>query len=499
MGGSSEDTARKDEGYKTDVNERGRSRLSAWRLRRKSLVSTDAGDPASRSLPGGELESSGGLLLRQGNANSKRSSTDERRGQLTEGLNGFLENNISHTKPQREPRTRFNGEDFDRGFPLYPDSGRSSLASACLDQLLPLQAVSGNVTAQRPDRADSGRSQDAAGRKAPTDKDPETARVLPQGPRPDPARPTLGTVPRSRPVESAGSGVRAMAAMFEGTFKDTTGHLSSSEKVAKPSGILSPYTVNPSPEKPPTNPPKLREPVPNGQHTWLPTMRNVRSRGSGPAVRGEAVRGDSDSGHRQGRLREAVGGKRASARPSIRVPLEHEGTAGLQLPERRDASKQPSTPTPIFSGRQTRGSLPTKEVPPREAQQTPSATPRDGPRKYEHLTPSSNPHLHPQGNLCPNSPRANSPQDEASPASTTRRFPLVPTPEQQQQQQQQRRRTSQTTPAHDNNARPFATNGVPATPSPIPREGGGTNSSQEQQQQQQQHHPKHETDQPRKN
>jgi hypothetical protein len=426
----SEDTARQDEGYKTDVNERGRSRLSAWRLRRRSQVSTGAGSPASRSLPGGELESARRLPLRQGNADLKRSSTDERCDHLTEGLNGFLENTISHTKAQRESRTRFNGQDFDRGSPLYPDSGRSSVASACLDQPLPLQALSGNITAQRPDRADSGRSQDPTGRKALANNDPDTARLLPQGPRPDPARPTLGTVLRSRPVESAGSGVRAMAAMFEGTSKDTTGH-PSSEKAAKPSGILSPYTVNPSPEKPPSKPPKQREPVPSGRHTWLFTTRDGRSRGSGPAVRGEAIRGNGDSDHGQGRMREAARGKRAGARPSIRVPPENEDTAGFQLPEeQRDTPKQPGAPTSAPSGRETtRGPPSIRDIPSQERHQTPPSATRtdEPPPKYKHSTPSPspNPHLHSQSNLCPNSPQ----DEEVSPASTTRRFPLVPTPE----------------------------------------------------------------------
>lgn len=483
--GPFEDTACQDDGYKTDVFERGRSRLSAWRLRRRSLASADAGSPMSRSLPGDGLEDPRKLLVRQGNTESNRSSTDERGGHSVEGSGGFRENHAGRTKARIGLPTMFNGQDFDRGSPLYPDSVRSSLASACLDQPLPLQALPGNVAAQKPDKTDTRGFQDGAGSKIATNKDPEAARLLPQGPRPDPARPTLGTVARSTPVKSTGSGVRAMAAMFESPSKDTTGHTCPGEKAAKPSGILSPYTVNPSPEKPPSKDPRPRDSAPSGRSTWLSTIRDRRPRGSGPTVLGEAVAGNNGSSHGHGRIRETARGKRASSKPSTATPPENEDPARLQPPDQRDAPKQPGTPASIPSASETRGSLPAREIPPQGTQQTlhgtqhtPTTTALNKPPKYEYpTTPSPNPypypHFHHQStNAPPNPPHAPSTlQDEAeaSPASTTRRFPLVPTPE-QQQQRQRRRASHTTTPARDS-PRPVATNGnndTLAAPSPDP-------------------------------
>ncbi|AEO62781.1 uncharacterized protein THITE_154264 [Thermothielavioides terrestris NRRL 8126] len=61
--------------------------------------------------------------------------------------------------------------------------------------------------------------------------------------------PILGTVPRSRPVKSVGSGVKAMAALFENASKTSTllpspGGKMSTQADSKPSEMLSPYTIN---------------------------------------------------------------------------------------------------------------------------------------------------------------------------------------------------------------------------------------------------------------
>ncbi|KAK4042933.1 hypothetical protein C8A01DRAFT_13519 [Parachaetomium inaequale] len=410
--GSFEPKASRDDKPKMDVFGLGRSRLAAWRSRRRSLVSTDTGSPVPP--PSGPREANGDVT-------ESASSTG--------GL-------LNHPKVE----SRASSADEGRGYPSQEYGGFQ--ASAYLEHSRPLQVLSGNAMPQRRslERANFWNEPDTLKEKAGRKEDkkpfhPETPRAFPLGPRPDPARPTISTVPRSRPVRSTGSAVKAMAAMFEGASKDPSSLPSSAERAAtradsKPSGMLSPYTVNPAPSKSP----RPSDSIPTDRHMWLSTVRDRRSRGSG-------VRGDA-------------------ARSSVLVPSRGEISAGLQSPG-QDALNQPG-PRPDTGGSPSAGENLLQRTPD-TVQRMPTATSPTLTFDPQHGLTTPSPHLKP-GNGWSKSPHT--PQDGISPASTTRRSPLIPTPE------HHRQRATSTTFAQTSRNLPANT----SSPIPIPETDGSTTS-----------------------
>ncbi|KAK3359295.1 hypothetical protein B0T25DRAFT_532528 [Lasiosphaeria hispida] len=113
---------------------------------------------------------------------------------------------------------------------------------------------------------------------------------------PAPLTPGSPSPSRSRPAKSAGSAVKAMAAKFESASKDPVFIPSPMQKVnnwadPKPSGVLSQYTVNPSPTKSPSKSSARAsarsESAHSGRISWMAALRQRDdSGGSAETLRG---------------------------------------------------------------------------------------------------------------------------------------------------------------------------------------------------------------------
>ena len=454
---------------RTDVLGLGRSRLSAWRFGRKLRGSTDPGNPVARSSsPRGprkaatkpEKQTRTSQPEDQGRGRSKSLFIHGHQGRSTEESRCFPGNRASQTTAPTKLSSRLDIEPFDSGSHMSSDYLMSSQTSGFLGQPGPLRAHSGNITAQR-----QSEKSDPRARKVGTNKDIETPnpvmlRPSPHGPRPDPAQPTLGTLPRSTPVTSAGNAVKAMAAKFESVSKDSRAFPSPQERTSsrgysKPSGMLSAYTVNPSPTKSPSKSPKLPDSVSTGRHVWLSTIRDRRSRVSGKVAHQTEGREKNGYDDWQGTSPKPARGKMANGRHNAANPSESVPVVSLlPPPERRGTSKQPPTPECFSMYTDKGGSPSSRELPPQWATETEEKvaaaklantsahTPEP---QHDPSTPTSQ---HNSTNPSPY-PRSSS-VSIASPASTTRRFLLLSTPEQKKQAPPQS--NSKTLAVQDNNS-----------------------------------------------
>ncbi len=464
--------ATQDAESKTDGFGIGRSRLSAWKFGRRLRGSTDSGSPvACPSSPKGSRKAATELgnqnrTPRLGDQGQKRSgspSTHGPQGRSGEESRCFPRDWANQTTAPIELGSGLDSEPFGAGSHMPSDRLRRSQTSGFLGQFRPLRARSGNITAQK-------RSEKVGTNKDTETPNPATLRPSPRGPRPDPAQPTLGTVPRSTPVTlSAGNAVKAMAAKFESVSKDSMCLPSPQEKTSgrgysKPSGMLSPYTVNPSPTKSPSKSPKPLDSVSTGRHVWLSTIRDRRSRVSGGVEHQIEDRGKNNSDDWQGTSPKPARGKIANGCHIAARPL------GSKPTERGGKSKQPHGPECLSLCVDKGGSPSVRELPPQLATDTErkpapaaklvintsalTATPQHD--------PSTPPSQNNSGNPSPYS--RSSPASIASPASTTRRFLLLPTPEQKKQVLSQ---SNPQTPASQ-------ANNSPSDPSPRSTPGHAT-------------------------
>ncbi|KAK3902271.1 hypothetical protein C8A05DRAFT_15661, partial [Staphylotrichum tortipilum] len=247
-----EHRARRGERPMSDMLGLGRARLSAWRFGRKARGSTDTDSPAPRSrsplrsesevAPPAKMER---LQLRGYKTGPGLPSIDTRQTYSSDGTGSLLEDWRSSMKARGETAPRLDIPSFGRGSPVFSDtSGKPS-------------------TSQETDTS---------------------LRISPLSPQPDPAQPTLGSVPRSTPVKSTGNAVRAMAAKFESVSKDPAflpgprASPAGNRSESKSGSVLSPYTINPSPARPPSRLPVPTDPIPNSRYMRLPTIPVRRSR-----------------------------------------------------------------------------------------------------------------------------------------------------------------------------------------------------------------------------
>lgn len=289
MGREIQNSALPDDKLRTDVFGRGRSRLSAWRSRRQGRSSTDTGSPvAPSSSPG--LKELGPSISRvrpsQQHGAGSDALTGKQRANPSEALGGSLDEQASQAEDRSESVSSFEGRPFQRGTPDGVMSGQrarcseqSRLVTAAFDKESAQGTCYGDALIPRrwkrlTDKGDSVEGKESSHPTAP----PASSLVS--------GKPTAQTSPRSaprlRPVKSAGSGVKAMAAMFERASKDEAfvpapvRQQGSSRVQLKPRGVLSQYTVNPPPAKrtgrSPTAP--RSNAFDPDRHTWLSGMRD---------------------------------------------------------------------------------------------------------------------------------------------------------------------------------------------------------------------------------
>jgi hypothetical protein len=438
--GSFEDDDVRGDKPKVDVFDLGRSRLAAWRSKRRSLVSTGTGSPVpTHSHPrdaSGERtgsQSSRGLLSNPHKTESILSPTTGYQGHPVQRHGGFSETYVGNTAARGDMPTVFDGRLSDRDCRMDGSSAKSRPGLNCVKQPRPFRVLSGNTVARKQsleeENPQGGAGAFQEGLSRDEDKKPfhsRARRTFPLGPRPDPGRPSLDTIPQARPEKPDGRAVKAMAAMFESVVKDLHSLPPSTESLTnqidvRSSGMISPYTVNPSP----TKSPRPTDSITIDRHTWESTARDRRSRVLG---RGEVSRSNIPipSRHREprppGRARTP---KQSSAlSPGLVVEPCPEGRESLlsMTPETVQRVHQ-QKPSVIISG------------PAHESQSQPNQT-----------TPTPSPRLKPtSGHLWDHHPPP-AERDDPSPASTTRRFPLLPTPEQRHRTAS---KSSTSTPAHD--------------------------------------------------
>ncbi|KAK4168974.1 putative Rho-GTPase-activating protein [Cladorrhinum sp. PSN259] len=147
------------------------------------------------------------------------------------------------------------------------------------------------------------RQSDGLDRKAPTIATPQHSPG--KGPDKDLLDFALGSSARLRPVKSVGSAVKAMAAMFETASKEDSAFVPSPmQKVGnhvdlKPSSVLAPYTINPSPKKSPARSParspakSTRSQSAHSSRRSLPVIPLRRSQGSAETIPGPTPRTSS--------------------------------------------------------------------------------------------------------------------------------------------------------------------------------------------------------------
>ncbi|KAK4127370.1 hypothetical protein N657DRAFT_611905 [Parathielavia appendiculata] len=452
--GSFEAKALQDEKTKMDVFGRGRPRLAGWKLRRRSFVSTGTESAVSDSLGTGELtrgtraeENSSAPQSHQSSPESNFSSGLGHRSCSNGGHGDCLGNDASYTQAEQEVATKSGSESFARGSPMYVDSSRFTQPSSFVGQFRPLQTLSANTESQRRCSGTSapGYSLGSLGKRGCEDTGaaghhPENRRPLPSGPRPNPAQPTLGHIPRSVPAHSVGSGVKAMAAMFESVSQTPDRLPSLREKPnvrtdSRSSGMLSPYTVNPAPAKSRCNSPKPIESISGGRRPWMSAIRHHDLRGSRGSMPGGVVRDNSGVGRGRRSVSETARGKTTSPRHSTAVPFHSEATVEKRLCQEATTLKQPDMPGTRSLGLGAGESPSVRDIlvqdasddndrPTFERTGTIASIPIDP--KQDDLTTTPD--------LSPSSRQSTpfhtpSKQAEPSPASTTPRFPLVRIPE----------------------------------------------------------------------
>ncbi|KAL2135074.1 hypothetical protein VTI74DRAFT_9890 [Chaetomium olivicolor] len=452
-----------------DVFGRGRSRLTAWRARRKSRVVSDAGSPVPRPLGpryAAKLEDKGSqspkrLRSKQHEPGSKVYGEDQSKPVIPRC---FLEDSASDAEAAKENPTGQHGQIFDLEMLPCSSDVRPNERSKSPEQNLPLKALSSNLTGERDSLENLNPFQDQGpGEGAMTDNTPKisrrmTTRVLPLGPREQPEQPTLGTVPRSKPVRSSGSAVKAMAAMFESASRESRPFTPPAERVSslsgcKPAGMLSPYTVNPPPAKPQTPSPKASETNAAGRHTWLSTIRDRRllesTSGGGGTARNEEPSQKRRSGYMEGSVPGAVKSTRVDTWYDGAVSSGTETTDGGQSAARRSTPKTLGPNAPSIPGQNIGGS-PVKQEPCQGtmgAKQTPTARPvivTSAP-KTDPGQISATPHLS-QPSPSPQPPLVR--EDSSRRTSTTRRFSLLPTLDKYQQIMPNLTIAAQNTPEH---------------------------------------------------
>ena len=462
------------DGLKADVFGLGRSRLSGWRFGRRLRTSTDAGSPVARtSGPRGyeaattELQ---GEDLQGGDRAHLRSTPPpirENREHSNEKPSALIGPSTSHTTAQ-ELNPEREVEPFSPAPPIYSEREKPGQTFGYLDQSRPLRAFSGNIAAQR-----HSENTDPWVRKVTTSKStvvPNSATIQSglRGPEHTPEHPTLGTVPRSTPVRSAGTAVKAMAAKFESVSKDSIPPSSPQERASsradsRPSGMLSPYTTNPSPVKSPSKSPMNQNSAPTGRHVWLSAIRDRRSR----VAHEERVKDKNLDGWEEMSPKQAKGNM-AHALHDKFMSSGSEAGVGLRTP-RGESPKELRTPGDPSSCAGMGEFPPTGELPLQRApdieQRVPSERPlANAPHLLHEPQPDQSP-AHPHGcrSPCPQP----SPHMAASPASTTRRFLLVPSPGHGKQAT-----VKPPTPARGS---PVTT--IPSTPSPNNNRRGATTPS----------------------
>jgi hypothetical protein len=345
-----EEKALRDDKATTSVLARGRSRLSAWRSRRRASLSTDTGSPIPRSRVRREnrtgyleLGSPRRLSPRQRIAGSRSAPVNESRKSKGEVPAGSVDKPASAAETRRESISRVNTHSLDE-----------------------VAFESGTVTSGQESghRGRSRRTQETFGKSAsqsaPCEKVTASrrrqnltegaSRTIPASLSPTKfsAQPTLGSVSRLKPVKSAGTTVKAMAARFESASEDPVLVQSRGQKVNsrdgfKPSSVASRYTVNPSPEAP-------------SQSPKTPTRREllmVRHRQRSIEVMSEEVTVELSGLIPWGnQLAEAV---QSQGFGDAAVSTRGEPTVKPQSPLVRDISTQPARPTtaPLFPDRET--------------------------------------------------------------------------------------------------------------------------------------------------
>ncbi|KAK3995612.1 hypothetical protein QBC44DRAFT_305194 [Cladorrhinum sp. PSN332] len=263
----------RDDKPRVDISKQKRSRLSAWRSRHR-VTSTDTESSAPRSTSPQYLSFRG------------RKSQSESGPSLENRENKSSEIPIPSPDDQISPRGM--GEE---SAPRIP---RKSI--------------------------ERGRSE-GLGNKTPVSSTPQ------HSPSKSPDKRLLGFTPgppgRLRPVKSVGSAVKAMAAMFESASKEDAAFVPSPmQKVGnhanlKPSGVLAPYTINPSPKKSPSQSPirsavkSARSQSAHSSRRSLSVMPLRRSQGSAETLSAATPSAGSPSDTAEKRV---VGGE-ATARP----------------------------------------------------------------------------------------------------------------------------------------------------------------------------------------
>ncbi|KAL2019994.1 hypothetical protein VTK56DRAFT_8994 [Thermocarpiscus australiensis] len=220
--GEVEDKAlRKNDESRSNGLRRRRSRLSAWRSKYRSAMTTDAGSPAPRSTGEGRTEDLGSRSARVNIRLLDRES---------------LEGSISFTPGQT------------------PEQGEQP---SCI------QEGFGTTTAQniRFRETDPSRRQDTPTKSTSMNKENETShktttRTATVSPGKHPLQLALCPASRAGPMKPGGNAVKAIAAIFESASKNPAFVPSPAQKVSslpefKRSSVLSQYTVNLTPTKPP--------------------------------------------------------------------------------------------------------------------------------------------------------------------------------------------------------------------------------------------------------
>ncbi|KAH6850848.1 Rho GTPase activation protein [Chaetomium sp. MPI-CAGE-AT-0009] len=179
------------------------------------------------------------------------------------GHGRFSENRVGNATTREDIHTMFDGRFSNRGSPVDCSSAKSNPVSGSVTQNRPLQVLSGNTVAwrqfleDRNPRNETAVSQEELLSKEEDKKTPHSKvhRAFPLGPRPDPARLSIDTIPQSMPAKSDSGAVKTMAARFESAIRDPHSLPPSTENLisqvdSRSSGMISPYTVNPSPTNP---------------------------------------------------------------------------------------------------------------------------------------------------------------------------------------------------------------------------------------------------------
>lgn len=416
--------ALQDDKPRADAFGLGRSRLSAWRFGWKSHAPTYGGTLVNRSSSLGVFETGATRADDQEDlrpVQQRTVSPSRLNDHRAWGPHDLREGRANRPGTQKEVLTTFDDQLLHQE-PSSPfPTPRPNQTLGHLEQLSPLQARSGNVAVQK--QSDNS---DHNTKKAYIQQDVENrgpVRATPRGPRPNPLQPKICAVPRSTPVESAGNTVKAMAARFESVSRNPLSRRSletkdSSRTDSKPNGMLSPYTVNPSPVKSSGGLPTPADASSADQHLCLSTIRDRRLRGSGVPMNGEVASERNDLTHGEEVSPETRRSKRAND-----MDTASETARRLQSPTQTETPRKPCTPNRTSPSMGKRGSPSSAGLPPRgqfdNKQETfapvTSSPPHEPP-------PPPPPHSQTPPRLTQTSPSSN-------PPSTTRRFLLLPTPE----------------------------------------------------------------------